>query len=105
MFVAVCGPLSGRSLFYPCFYSTISVQIRNDMENKDIFPEIRIVSIPERLCRIGRAVTGFFQMHQLASHGDHPFDHEIYDKGWPLESDGIDPALLNMNQMSFPEMD
>jgi hypothetical protein len=48
-------------------------------KEKQIFPRIEIVPIR----RIGRAILGFFQMHQLSEVSDHkfdhPFDHELYD--------------------------
>lgn len=63
--------------------------------------------LPHPIRRIGGAVLGFFQLHQLSSHGDHfmrdplatPLPGEVGAvptvPSWPLESDGMEPV----NQM------
>lgn len=50
--------------------------------NPNIFPKIDL--LPHPLRRVGGAIIGFFQMHQLSEQSDHKFDHpfdaELYDK-------------------------
>lgn len=60
---------------------------------KDGFPE-HYDLLPHPLKRVGKMVLGFFNMHQLASHGDHTFEH-------PLDSP-IEPVTdWPPNQMVF----
>lgn len=69
-------------------------------ENKnDGWPEHYHILLPERLCRLGHFLTDQFRHKGLSGHfQDHPFDNELY--GELEESDeGIDSALLNMNQI------
>lgn len=51
------------------------------MPEKDGFPES--YSLFPRLERAGKFIAGLFQMHQLASHGDHLFEHPL---DTPIES-------------------
>lgn len=66
-------------------------------ENKQAFDNYHPEIVPglDRVVRAAKWVGNLFCMHQLASHGDHPFDHELYDS----QTD----ALNNMNQVYFPD--
>lgn len=58
---------------------------------QNVFPKFDL--LPHPLRRIGKTILGFFQLHQLSTHGDHPFDKELYDN----------QALQNMENVYFPE--
>lgn len=59
------------------------------------FPEEYDI-LPHPLRRVGAGLVWFFSLHQLASHGDHKFEHPLDTPAepvtdWPEESDGIPP--------------
>lgn len=49
--------------------------------------------LPHPLRRLGRGLLDFFSLHQLASHGDHPFDKELYDR--PTHEHQIGHAVMS----------